>query len=180
MSPRPVLGVVAYVMRGDEVLLVHRTARADDPQRGLYNGLGGKVEPDEDVIAAIRRELTEEAGIQATSLTLRGTVSWPIEAGPGTDWFGFVFRVDAFRGEPPPSNVEGTLHWVPLALLSTLELPAGDERWLPWVFDPTVAQFAAVMPYRDGRPCGWSASVLPTPGGGVRDSDALPWVSGSR
>ncbi len=161
MVAGPVLGVVAYVVRGEEVLLVHRTARAHDPQHGLFNGLGGKVEPGEDVIAAIRRELAEEAGIEATELELRGTISWPVESGPGRDWFGFVFRVDAFAGEPPAANAEGTLHWVPRARLAELPLPAGDERWLAWVFDPAVAQFAGVMPYRDGRPAGWSVSILP-------------------
>lgn len=155
------LGVVAYVVRGGDVLMVHRTARPEDAQHGLYNGLGGKVEPGEDVIAAVRRELAEEAGIEAIELRLRGTVSWPIVSGPGQDWFGFVFRVDAFAGEPPPANAEGTLHWVPRDRITQLPLPAGDDRWLPWVFDPEVAQFAGVMPYRDGRPAGWSASVLP-------------------
>ena len=103
----------------------------------------------------------EEAGIEATELELRGTISWPVESGPGRDWFGFVFRVDAFAGEPPAANAEGTLHWVPRARLAELPLPAGDERWLAWVFDPAVAQFAGVMPYRDGRPAGWSVSILP-------------------
>ncbi len=160
MPYRPVLGAVAYVVRGEDVLLVHRT-RPGDEQRGLYNGPGGKLEPGEDAVAAIRRELREETGIEATSLRLRGTVSWPVLSGPGEDWFGFVFLVDAFTGEPPAVNEEGTLHWVARDRLAELPLPAGDERWLPLVFDAGVGHFSGVMPYRDGRPDGWSVSVLP-------------------
>ena len=163
----PVLGTLAYVVRGEEVLLVHRTARADDPHLGRYNGLGGKLEPDEDVVAGVRRELREEAGIEATSLRLRGTISWPGFGAGGEDWFGFVFVVDAFSGEPPAANAEGTLHWVSRGALADLPMWEGDRYWLPLVFDDAVGQFHGVLPYTDGRPSGWSVTVLP-PARGLR------------
>ena len=163
MAFTPTLGVLAYVLRGDEVLLVHRTFRADDTALGKYNGLGGKVEPGEDVVAAIRRELREEAHIEATSVRLRGTISWPGFGRDAEGWFGFVFVVDAFTGEPPAANEEGTLHWVPVARLLSGELPLweGDEHWLPLVFDSGGGQFHGVLPWVDGRPIGWDVSVLP-------------------
>lgn len=162
MPYTPVLATLAYVVRGDEVLLVHRTFRDDDAHLGKYNGLGGKLEPGEDVVAGVRRELREEAGIEANALRLRGTISWPGFGRDGTDWFGFVFVVDDFTGTPPESNAEGTLHWVPIARLLGGELPLweGDPTWLPYVFDGGVGQFHGVMPYTDGRPTGWSVSVL--------------------
>lgn len=156
----PILGTLAYVLRGDDVLLVHRTARPDDAHLGLYNGLGGKVEADEDVVSCIRRELREEASIEATSLRLRGTISWPGFGAGGEDWFGFVFVVDAFTGEPPAANAEGTLHWVPRDALADLPMWEGDRYWLPLVLDDGVGQFHGVLPYADGRPTRWSVSVL--------------------
>jgi 8-oxo-dGTP diphosphatase len=162
MPYTPIVGTLAYVVRGDEVLLVHRTFRDGDAHLGKYNGLGGKLEPGEDVVAGMRRELREEAGIEATALRLRGTISWPGFGAGGEDWFGFVFIVDAFAGEPPASNEEGTLHWVPLANLLGGELPLweGDPTWLPLVFDEHITQFHGVMPYADGHPAGWSVTLL--------------------
>ncbi|QIK71387.1 8-oxo-dGTP diphosphatase [Propioniciclava coleopterorum] len=160
MAFRPVLGVLAFVTRGDAVLLVHRTADPADEQYGLFNGLGGKIEPDEDAVAALRRELREEAGIEATALTLRGTLSWPAPRGAGEDWFGFVFRVDAFAGEPPARNAEGTLHWVPRAELTGLRLSPGDAEWLPHVFDEDVASFHGVVHVAPGVRPRLSVSLL--------------------
>ena len=77
MSFAPELTVLGYVTDPTRrrVLLVHRIARSSDEQLGKYNGLGGKVESGEDVVAAMRRELMEEAALDATDLELRGTVS---------------------------------------------------------------------------------------------------------
>lgn len=161
MPYTPIVGTLGYVVRDGRVLMVHRTARDDDAHLGKYNGLGGKLEADEDVVACLRRELREEAGIEATALRLRGTISWPGFGPGGEDWLGFVFVVDAFTGEPPAANAEGTLHWVPLGQVFDLPLWEGDHTWLPLVFDDTVGQFHGVMPYAGGRPAGWSVSVLP-------------------
>jgi 8-oxo-dGTP diphosphatase len=157
----PILATLGYVFTPDRgrVLLVHRTARGEsDPHFGKWNGLGGKLEPTEDVAAGMRRELREEAGIDATDLQLAGTVSWPGFGKNGEDWFGFVFRVLAFTGTPTVSNDEGTLEWVPVGDVLSLPLWEGDRYFLPQVFDLAAPPFHGVMPYRDGKPLGWQAS----------------------
>lgn len=162
MPYTPILGTLGYVLSpsGDEVLLVHRTARSTDDQFGKYNGLGGKLEPDEDVVAGMKRELREEASIEVTSLRLRGTVSWPGFGPAGEDWFGFVFVIDAFTGTVPEQNAEGSLHWVPIGAVDGLPLWEGDRHFLPLVFDDSVGQFHGVLPYRNGRPVSWNVSIL--------------------
>jgi 8-oxo-dGTP diphosphatase len=160
MPHRPILATLGYVLSpdGERVLLVHRNARADDHHLGKYNGLGGKLEADEDVAAGMRREIAEEAGIACGRMQLRGTISWPGFGRDGEDWFGFVFLVEEFTGEPPASNAEGDLEWVPLPGLEALNLWEGDRHFLPLVFDRDPRPFHGLMPYRDGRMLGWSYS----------------------
>jgi 8-oxo-dGTP diphosphatase len=140
------------------VLLVHRNARADDQHLGKYNGLGGKLEADEDVMAGMRREIREEAGIECLSLQLRGTISWPGFGKQGEDWLGFIFLIDACEGSPPPANAEGALEWIEVVRMAELPLWEGDRQFLPLVFDGDPRPFHGVMPYRDGRMLSWNYS----------------------
>src|SRR3989440_5842972 len=106
MSYTPILATLAYVLSpdGKQVLLVHRNRRAEDAHFGKYNGLGGKLDRNEDVIACLRREIREEAGIECNDIKLRGTVSWPGFGKAGEDWFGFIFRIDRWQGTPLSEN----------------------------------------------------------------------------
>ena len=157
MPYTPILATLGYVLSPDRqrVLLVHRNARPGDQHLGKYNGLGGKMEREEDVAACMRRELREEAGIEATAMQLRGTISWPGFGRQGEDWLGFLFLITAYDGTPPPSNEEGTLEWIEVARILELPLWDGDRQFLPLVFDADPRPFHGVMPYRDGRMVSW-------------------------
>ncbi|MDF2230124.1 8-oxo-dGTP diphosphatase [Cutibacterium acnes] len=160
----PILTTLGFVMHpdGERVLMVHRIARPGDEQLGKYNGLGGKVEPGEDVVAGMKRELREEARIEVDAMRLRGTVSWPGFGRHGEDHFGFIFLVDSWHpiaDAIPDANEEGPLTWERVDLLDELPMWEGDRYFLPLVFDPDVPQFHGCLPYHDGRPTGWSYSV---------------------
>lgn len=164
MPYTPIIATLGYVLSPDRraVLMVHRNMRPDDVHLGKYNGLGGKLDPDEDVVAGMRRELREEADLEAVELALRGTVSWPGFGKGGEDWLGFIFVISSFSGEAPASNPEGALEWVPVERVLALDLPLwpGDGYFLPLVFSDDPRQFHGVMPYRDGRPVSWSYSLI--------------------
>ena len=162
MPYTPIVATLGYVLSPDRqrVLMVHRNARPGDLHLGKYNGLGGKIERDEDVVSGMRRELREEAGIEATAMQLRGTVSWPGFGKNGEDWLAFIFVITAFVGEPPPANAEGSLEWVEVGRVEELPLWPGDKYFLPLVFGPEPRQFHGVMPYHDGEPVGWSYSLI--------------------
>jgi 8-oxo-dGTP diphosphatase len=156
----PITGTLGYVLSADRqrVLLVHRNARPGDEHLGKYNGLGGKLEADEDIAAGMVRELREEAGIEVTAMQLRGTVSWPGFGKNGEDWLGFVFLITGFTGTPPTKNDEGDLEWVALSRIDDLPMWEGDRHFLPLVFDAHPLPFHGVMPYRDGRMLSWHFS----------------------
>jgi 8-oxo-dGTP diphosphatase len=162
MPYTPILATLGYVLSPDrqQVLLIHRNARADDQHLGKYNGLGGKLDRDEDVLTGFRREIREEAAIECTGLRLRGTISWPGFGRHGEDWLAFVFLVEAWTGTPPERNPEGSLEWVPVARILELPLWEGDRHFLPLVFDDDPRGFHGVMPYRDGRMLSWSYARL--------------------
>lgn len=160
MPYTPILATLGYVLSPDRrrVLMIHGNARADDHQLGKYNGLGGKLERNEDVIAGMRREIREEAGIECDEIHLRGTISWPGFGKHGEDWFGFVFVVARFSGTPLRDNAEGTLEWVDIENIPNLPMWEGDKHFLPLLFDADPRPFHGAMPYSDGRMLSWNFS----------------------
>jgi 8-oxo-dGTP diphosphatase len=108
---------LCFVTHGEEVLLL-----LGGPRKrlwaGRYNGLGGHVEPGEDICTSVRREVREEAGLEARDVRLRCVVH--ADAGDpaaGILFFVFTATVDCTRVLP---SEEGALEWWPADAL-----PAG-------------------------------------------------------
>ena len=175
MAFTPIVGTLGYLWDRDRdrVLLVRRDARPDDDHFGKVNGLGGKLEPGEHVVAGMRRELREEAAVDVASLRLRGTITWTDFGPRDENWLGFVFLADAWSGEPPAGNDEGSLIWVPRNRLlaacdprpgerraADLVLWDGDRHFLPLVFDDDPRLFHGDMPYEGERAVGWTFERL--------------------
>ena len=166
----PKTGTLAYLWdrEQDLVLMIRRNARPDDDHFGKVNGLGGKLEPDEGVVASVRRELDEEAGVVLNELALRGTITWTNFGPKHEDWLGFIFLVTDWTGVPPQSNEEGSLEWIRKDRLlaacdddpeirAEADLPMweGDRYFIPLVFDDDSRAFHGTMPYDGDRPKDW-------------------------
>ena len=158
MPYTPILATLGYVLSedGQRVLMVHRDRKVGDLHLGLYNGLGGKLESGEDIVAGMKREIREEADIECDELRLRGTISWPGFGNQGEDWFGFLFVVSRWHGEVLKECPEGRLEWVARTRLAELPMWEGDRFFLPLVFDENGRQFHGVMPYENRRPVKWT------------------------
>jgi 8-oxo-dGTP diphosphatase len=122
--------VLCFVTHGDEVLLLkggpHKRLWA-----GLYNGVGGHLEPGEDLQAALVREVCEETGLLIHDIRLRYVVH--VDVGDPLHGVIFlVFTAISDTRETTPS-LEGELHWFPRDALPTDELVEDLPELLPRV-----------------------------------------------
>ncbi|MEA2707624.1 MAG: 8-oxo-dGTP diphosphatase [Phycisphaerales bacterium] len=112
------------------VLLIRK--RRPAWQAGKLNGVGGKIEPGESPLQAMRREFREEAQLDLADWQEILTLSGPDDAGSGVAWRGHFFRafgdIDAARSMTDeqlerhavralPLDTIPNLHWIiPLML----------------------------------------------------------------
>ncbi len=153
----PIIGTLGYILSPDgaQTLLVHRNAREADQHLGKYNGLGGKMLANEDVVTCMQREIREESGLECTAMELRGTINWTGFGPEGENWLGFIFLIRSVTGELMEKNEEGELGWHPIVALDQLPMWEGDRFFLPLVFDGDPRIFHGFMPYANGRPLAW-------------------------
>ena len=83
--PRLSPAVIAVVTRGKQILL----ARADRFPDKLYSVLAGFVEPGETLEECLRREVSEEVGLEISDIRYFGSQPWPF---PDSLMIGFTAR----------------------------------------------------------------------------------------
>lgn len=103
----------------DEKVLLQKGSVTKKINAGLWNGLGGHIERNEDVQTAARRELKEEAGITCKDLEIYGTIMIDVNNEEGI--LLFVFSGSKPLGEISHSE-EGKLEWFPIEKLPTTEI----------------------------------------------------------
>jgi 8-oxo-dGTP diphosphatase len=153
----PIMATLGYILSpdGKKTLLIHRNKRQTDQHLGKFNGLGGKMEPGEDIYTCLVREIEEEANIKCEDVILRGTINWTGFGPNGEDWFGFIYLIKSFSGTPKSTNEEGDLIWVPVEDIMDLPMWEGDRFFIPLVFDNDPRVFHGYMPYNNASPIDW-------------------------
>ncbi len=118
---------LCYIIRGDEVLMLHRTAKRNDENEGKWIGVGGKLEENESPDECLLREVREETGRRLTSWRYRGVVTFVSDRWEGE--YMHLFTADGFEGELIPCD-EGELAWIPRARIADLPQWEGDRIFL--------------------------------------------------
>jgi 8-oxo-dGTP diphosphatase len=141
---------LCFVTHGDRLLLL-RGAPDKRIWPNLYNGLGGHVEPDEDVFSAARREIAEEAGTDVRGLRLCGVANIETAPDAGAGILLFVFYAEALSPDVRCSD-EGELEWVPLDQVDELDLVEDLPTLIPRVMamGPGAPPFFARYSYDEG------------------------------
>lgn len=97
---------------------------------GRWNGFGGKVEEGETIEGATRRELREEAGIDAHDLEKVGTLDFSFASNPDEILEVHIFRSTRFSGQPKESD-EMRPAWFSQTEIPFEEMWPDDRHWFP-------------------------------------------------
>jgi len=138
---------LCFLTNGDDVLLIKRGAHKRI-YPGRYNGVGGHLERDEDVLTGAIREMQEETGLDVTNVRLRGVIH--VDTGESNGIVVFVFSAEATSREFT-ANDEGTLEWVPRDRVEDLTAVEDLPILIPLIFDgdPDAPPFFAHTSYDD-------------------------------
>lgn len=134
-------------------LFLVRGKKPGDVHAGKYNAPGGKLEPGESPLEAMRREVREETGLAVTAYRRLGFLAFPgfhhDANGLPIDESMHVYVVTGWTGAPLATSDEGDLVWIPEADVLDLPLWEGDKRFLPLVFADR--RFEGKLVYQEGR-----------------------------
>ena len=118
---------LCYLIKDNKYLMLHRTKKERDINAGKYIGVGGHVEEGESPADCIRREIYEETGLTAGSITARGFITFVM--GDVTE-HTFLYTCDDFAGQMKAECDEGELEWISIDKVLELNLWEGDKVFL--------------------------------------------------
>ena len=142
-----IIRTLIFIFYKDEILLL---LGASDKKiwANLFNGIGGHVEPGEDIYSAAQRELLEETGLTCDSLKLNGTIIIDINNSEGIE-------IHIFSGNVKSKNIvsskEGELHWIPITQLNNYPLVEDLYKIIPMVLDPDIEYISGLYQYDEEK-----------------------------
>ncbi|MBO8171567.1 MAG: 8-oxo-dGTP diphosphatase [Bacillaceae bacterium] len=125
---------LCFIKRNDEILMLNREKA---PTKGLWNGVGGKMEQGETPLKCVIREVKEETGIDITvnQTQYKGVITWEVDHIHCGELHVFLVHVDEnFIYHTPRKVNEGILDWKKISwLLSGKNFGVGEmiPRYLP-------------------------------------------------
>jgi 8-oxo-dGTP diphosphatase len=124
-QPAPAVSAIV-VDEGGRLLLARR---AFEPDAGLWDTPGGFLEEGEDPLAALRRELREETGLEIEPRSFLGAYMDTYGEGPEAgSVLNLAWEASVVSGEMQAADDVSELRWFPPE-----ELPAEDELAFHWL-----------------------------------------------
>lgn len=122
---------IVLVLKEEKVLLGLKKRGFGE---GRWNGFGGKVEGGETILEAAKRELREEAGIEAGELDKVGLLDFSFESDTELKLKVHVFVTSSYTGEISESE-EMRPQWFDYTDIPYDEMWPDDAFWLPLVLE---------------------------------------------
>ena len=123
---------LCYILRGNDVLMLHRTKKKNDINKDKWIGIGGKLEGNESPDEGLLREAREETGLTLTDWQCRGIVTFLSDEAEGE--YMYLFTADGFEGTLKECN-EGELQWISREFLDDLPKWEGDQIFLDLLWE---------------------------------------------
>lgn len=123
---------LCYLLKGDEVLMLHRVKKQNDVNKDKWIGIGGKFEGEESPDECLLREAYEETGLTLHSWRCRGVITFSVN-GPFDGEYIYLFTSDDFSGKLKECD-EGELQWVKRSFLDALPKWEGDQIFLDLIW----------------------------------------------
>lgn len=144
MSDKPhqdIRRTLLLLRRDNEVLLAMKKRGFG---QGKWNGVGGKIEPNETLEDALVRECQEEINVTPTSWRAVAELDFVQDAETDEPWHMFVYAyiADAWEGEPSESE-EMQPAWYDIEAIPYDSMWDDDQYWLPLVLrgDKVIGNF---------------------------------------
>ncbi|ULL19158.1 8-oxo-dGTP diphosphatase [Paenibacillus sp. H1-7] len=105
---------LCFIRKGSQLLMLNRHKA---PLLGMWNGVGGKLEPGETPYDSVLREVYEETGIALTEARYGGIVTWEVDGKPTNGMYVYTAELPAKYAsayETPAETEEGILAWRPV------------------------------------------------------------------
>gem|GEM_PF-421849 len=101
---------LCFIKRNEEILMLNRKY---DPVKGLWNGVGGKIEKGETPLENVIREIKEETNIKVThdQIQFKGIIKWEDSSYSGGMYVYLVELLHEFTYHTPKKVSEGILDW---------------------------------------------------------------------
>jgi 8-oxo-dGTP pyrophosphatase MutT (NUDIX family) len=122
---------LVFLCRDDEILLAMKKRGFGE---GHWNGVGGKIEPNESLEQALVRETEEEIGVTPLTWDKVAEHDFLMDSDSETPYHLYVhtFVCNKWRGEPSESE-EMRPQWFSLDKIPYQQMWADDPFWLPQV-----------------------------------------------
>ena len=126
-----------YIIKDGKILLIEKKRGLG---KGLYNGVGGKVEEGETPIQAAIRECKEEIGVEPKNVEWKGVIEF-INDGSVYSYV-HVFTANDYEGEIKETD-EAKPVWFPLSEIPYDKMWEDDRTWLPTIIEKNKMIYAS-------------------------------------